>query len=48
VYCRYKADQQKDKDDAAEKAMLAGMTEEQRRQWELANPKASIHHTCMQ
>ena len=37
--CRYKEDQQKEINEAAEKAKLASMTDEERRRWELENPK---------
>lgn len=37
--CRYKEDQQKEVQEAAERAKLASMTDEERRRWELENPK---------
>lgn len=39
VACRYKDDQERETKEAAEKALLASMTEDERRRWELANPK---------
>ncbi len=39
---RYKEDQQRDSQEAAEKAKLASMTDEERRRWELANPKVHL------
>ncbi|KAL3143239.1 hypothetical protein ABBQ38_002090 [Trebouxia sp. C0009 RCD-2024] len=38
---RYKEDQQREVLEAAEKAKLASMTDEERRRWELENPKES-------
>ena len=38
---RYKEDQDRDVVEANQRAKLAAMTEEERRQWELANPKVS-------
>lgn len=38
-FCRYKEDQQKEVQEAAERAKLASMTDEERRRWELENPK---------
>ncbi len=43
LFCfRYKDDQQRDSQEAAEKAKLASMTDEERRRWELANPKVHL------
>lgn len=42
---RYKEDQQRDSQEAAEKAKLASMTDEERRRWELANPKVHLPYS---
>lgn len=42
--CRYKEDQQREVLEAAEKAKLASMTDEERRRWELENPKVTKRH----
>lgn len=44
ITCRYKEDQQREVQEAAEKAKLASMTDEERRRWELENPKVSTRH----
>ena len=46
--CRYKDDQQREVQEAAEKAKLASMTDEERRRWELENPKVFTRHQALQ
>ena len=42
IVLRYKEDQDRDVTEANERAKLASMTDEERRQWELANPKVTL------
>lgn len=44
---RYKDDQERETKEAAEKAMLASMTEDERRRWEIANPKVQDCPSCI-